>query len=90
MEAGIILSAVEAIGDYGAKIQSPLLAYGGYNLLCYTLFGILKTQPLTLVNSYWDGISNLFTMAMGFYMGERFTQTQYFGCLLITAGILML
>lgn len=26
MEAGIILSAVEAIGDYGAKIQSPLLS----------------------------------------------------------------
>ena len=88
--SGVVLTLTEFVGDYGAKIQSPLLAYSGYNLLSYELIGMLKNNPLSLVNAYWDGISNLMTLALGYFLGERLSDSQYFGAFLISAGLLLL
>lgn len=88
--AGIVLSFVEIIGDYGAKIRNPMLCFLGYNALAWTLYRLLASQTLTIVNANWDGISNVLTMALGFYMGERFTQQQYIGLAMITAGLFLL
>lgn len=88
--AGAILTATELVGDYGAKVDSIILAHGSYNLLAYELRMMLRTNSLSLVNANWDGISNLATMALGYYMGERLTTTQYVGAAMISAGIYLL
>lgn len=88
--AGLLLSVVEAVGDYAAKLQDAPLAYASYNSLAFILMHVLKRGSLTLVNSNWDGISNACTMAIGFAMGERFTETQYIGCILITIGLFLI
>ena len=90
LKAGIFLSLTEIIGDYGAKIQNPLLAYGGYMLLAHELLSFLKNESLVLVNANWDGISNICTMIMGMALGERFNQKQYMGLALITTGIFLI
>lgn len=90
IHAGVVLSLTELVGDYGAKIQNPVLTLFGYNLLALELLGFLKGGSLTLVNSNWDGISNVFTMVLGFLMGERFTDKQYLGLGLITMGLFLI
>lgn len=90
LNAGLILSFVEIIGDYGAKIRNPTICFVGYNALAWTLYRLLATQTLTLVNANWDGVSNILTMLLGMYMGERFTQRQYIGLAMITAGLFLI
>ena len=90
VQGGLVLTVIELFGDYGAKMQNPLLCYLGYNALAYTLLQLMKTQSLTLVNANWDGISNLFTMLLGFMLGERFQPRQYLGLGLVTAGLLLI
>lgn len=87
---GVILSLTELIGDYGAKIQNPLLAYAGYLLLASELLKFLRVGTLTMVNSNWDGISNVFTLILGYSLGERFTNKQYFGLVLISLGLFLI
>lgn len=91
MQTAISLTLLEGIGDYGSKIQNLPLTIGGYNLLALYLFKVMG-QPdatLTLVNSRWDGVSNLFTTFLGYMMGERFTERQYLGVALITLGLML-
>jgi uncharacterized membrane protein len=78
------------VGDYGAKMQNPVLAFAGYNMLALELLKFLRVGSLTLVNSNWDGISNVCTMLLGFAMGERFTQKQYLGLSMITIGLFLI
>ena len=87
----ILLTGVEAIGDYGAKIQNPLLTFGGYNLLAGTLFQALKTNPLALTNSWWDGVSNVMTLFIGlFIFGERITVREGIGAAFISLGLFLI
>lgn len=84
------LTLIELVADYGAKVQSPLLAYGGYNLLAWKLSSALERNSLILTNSYWDGLSNLMTTILGWSMGERPSAHQWLGILLIASGIFLL
>lgn len=88
--AGLILSLTEIVGDYGAKIQNPVITLIGYNVLGLELLNFLRVGSLTLVNANWDGISNVCTMLLGFAMGERFTQKQYLGLAMITIGLFLI
>ncbi len=90
LSQAFILTFIELVGDYGAKTQNPVLAYGGYNALAWKLTDGLKTNSLILTNSYWDAISNLMTVGLGMAMGERPSAGQAVGILLITAGMVML
>lgn len=89
-ESGLVLTLTEFVGDYGAKYQNDVMTFGGYNMLALELRQMLRNNPLSLVNAYWDGISNIMTMALGYFAGERLSPMQYSGALLITAGIFML
>lgn len=87
----ILLTGVEAVGDYGAKIQNPWMTFGGYNLLAVTLFQALKNNPLALTNSWWDGISNIMTLFLGLVVfGETITPREGFGAALITVGLFLI
>lgn len=90
LQAGIVLTLTEAVGDYGAKIDSVPLTFGGYNALAWELRGMLRNKPLALVNGYWDGISNVMTMALGYALGERLTTNQWIGAAMISAGLFLL
>lgn len=86
----ILLTGVEAIGDYGAKVQNPLLTFGGYNLLAGALFAALKSNPLSLTNTWWDGISNVMTLFIGVIVfGETLTSRQAIGAALVTLGLFL-
>lgn len=89
-QSGVILTLTEFVGDYGAKIQNDFMTFGGYNALAFELRGMLRNKPLSLVNAYWDGISNIMTMGLGYTMGERLTTEQYAGAFLISAGLFLL
>lgn len=92
MQAGVLLTAIELIGDYGAKIGNPIMCYGGYMVLAGTLMRLLYANglTLTLVNANWDAISNVATVIMGYALGERFTQRQYVGLALVSLGIFLI
>ena len=90
---GIVLSIIELVGDYGAKVQNLPLSLLGYNTLSIYLTSILGKSDgasLTLINSNWDGISNLMTMALGYAIGERFSTSQHIGLILISFGLFLL
>lgn len=86
----IQLTLIELIGDYGAKVDNPLLTYGGYNALGWKLTSALKNNSLILTNSYWDGLSNIMTTILGWSLGERPSANQWIGIILISAGIFVL
>lgn len=88
--AGALLTATEIVGDYGAKVDNAVLAHGSYNALAWELRTMLRKGSLSLVNANWDGISNLATLTLGYYMGERLTTQQYVGAALISVGIFLL
>ncbi len=88
-KTGIILSLTELVGDFGAKTNNALLAYGGYLLLATELLSFLRVGSLTMVNANWDGVSNLFTLLLGYLMGERFNRKQYLGLFLISFGLFL-
>ncbi len=90
LSQALSLTFIEFVGDYGAKVQNPLLAYGGYNALAWKLSDALKDNSLILTNSYWDAISNLMTVGLGMALGERPSGKQMAGIVLISAGIVLL
>lgn len=89
-QSGLVLSLTELVGDYGAKVRNTPLTLLSYNLLALELLGFLRTGSLTLVNGNWDAISNVFTFALGYLMGERFSEKQYLGLALISAGLFLI
>jgi hypothetical protein len=90
MEAAIKLSLIEIVGDYAAWKGMDVLAFGSYNLLCYTLIQCLQGGSLVLVNSNWDAISNILTTVLGILGGESFTSQQYLGLFMISFGLFLL
>lgn len=90
IKAAALLNAIELVGDYGGKTNNNVLLYGGYNTMAYVLHESMRTQPLGLVNAYWNAFSNLTVTMLGVYMGETYTTMQYAGIATIAAGIWML
>lgn len=91
LQAGVLLSLVETVGDYGAATQNPVLTAAGYNALAFTLYQSLKTNSLILTNSYWDATSNIATTLLGYIaLGERPSALQWVGIATISVGILIL
>lgn len=90
MRYGFELTLIEMVGDWGAKTQNKLVAFGGYNALAWRLTNALETGSLILTNSYWDAFSNVMTTFLGVAMGERPSNLQWLGVGLISGGILLL
>lgn len=92
IQAGLLLSAVEAIGDRAAKLEGPagapivIASYVGCALM---MPYFVERHPLALVNGFWDAISNVFTFGIGFYYGERLSTTQVVGLGLISVGFVL-
>lgn len=89
-EAGLTLTVIELFGDVAAKKQNLAVCLSSYLALGYSLFIFLKDKPLSLVNSNWDGISNIATLIIGIQMGERLTSTQLIGSVMISIGLFLI
>lgn len=87
LKAGFILTFIELFGDVAAKKQNLVVCLTSYIALGLTLFNFLKTQPLSLVNSNWDGLSNLATLGIGLSLGEQLTNKQMIGSVMISIGL---
>lgn len=90
IQGAALLTLIELVGDSGAKIGNPLMTYGGYNALGYTLTRLLKSNGLIVTNSLWDGLSNIMTTTLGLFFGEVPTFREWIGVILISAGIFAL
>lgn len=93
------LSLIEIVGDYGAKqfanlggIKNLGIGIAGYIGVFTMLIVSLQGSTLLMVNAAWDGISGLLNSIFAFFvLGERLDHwSQYFGILLIIAGIYLL
>ena len=94
-----LLSLSEIIGDFGFKNfartgKTSAFAQGslGYVAVIYFLITSLKQGNVLYVNGMWDGVSAILeTVAAFLILGERLSRpVEYFGLLLIIAGIFML
>ena len=90
LQGAALLTLIELVGDSGAKIGNPLMTYGGYNALGYTLTQLLKSNGLIITNSLWDGLSNVMTTTLGLFFGEVPTRWEWVGIALISTGIFVL
>jgi multidrug transporter EmrE-like cation transporter len=98
LQGGILLTLSEAIGDYALKKYAigGGLVFAAVGVLTYMgLSGILiwlfKTLGLAITNAYWDAMSNIMTMAMGYFIfNEVYTIKQWIGMFVVTAGILLI
>jgi multidrug transporter EmrE-like cation transporter len=96
-QTGLYLTGVELIGDvalrdYAKHNNTGSLAVGtaSYLSLEAILIQKLKNNKLSIVNGYWDGLSNIATMMAGIALGEELTTLQITGLLVISAGMFML
>jgi multidrug transporter EmrE-like cation transporter len=96
-KAGLFLTLTELLGDvnlreYAKTGSQSSLAIGtaSYIGLEALLVRYLKDNKLSIVNGYWDGISNVVTMVAGIALGESLSPLQITGLLMISAGLFML
>lgn len=95
--AGLGLALVELLGDASLKRYAIgqgwgwlVVGSGTYASLVAILVWSLKSHSLALTNGYWDSLSNIITMLAGLAMGEKLSERQIFGFLLVSTGILLL
>ena len=94
LQTGFYLSAVELIGDLSLRdyaknnnLNSLAIGTASYLGLEAILINKLRNNKLSIVNGYWDGISNVITMIAS---GDSLTPLQITGLLTISAGLFML
>lgn len=96
--AGTILTLVEGVGDFALKKY----AIGGaweflpvgvsiYVALAFTLVWLFKHVGFAILNATWDGLSNVFTMAVGYLVfKEVYTLREWAGMFMVTLGLVLI
>ena len=93
------ISLAEIVGDFGYKAYARTgsgtgFAQGtiGYVAVIYFLIQSLKKGNVLYVNGMWDGVSAVLESAAAYFLlGERLKRPiEYFGLIVIIAGIFML
>lgn len=93
----MLMTAIESVGDASLKQNAKTgdakffaLGQASYITQAYVLSLALKDNKLGITNAYWNGMTNITNTAIGMAMGESYTNWQFVGIGLITAGILLL
>jgi multidrug transporter EmrE-like cation transporter len=95
---GTLLTLVEGVGDYALKKYAiggtwaymPLgvITYVG---LAFTLIWLFKHTGFAILNATWDGLSNVFTMAVGYLVfKESYTVREWAGMVMVTLGLVLI
>lgn len=95
---GLILTLVEAVGDFSIKkyVQGSGLGFLGIGVGVYlSLVGLLvwlfKSLGLAITNSYWDATSNIISMVVGAcLLHETYTLKQWLGMALVGFGMFLI
>jgi multidrug transporter EmrE-like cation transporter len=94
-----VISGTEIVGDFALKKYADtgakaMLGLGltGYAGVVYFLIRALRKAPVMLVNSAWDGMSNIVeTLAALIILGERLSSpVQYLGLAMVGTGLVLL
>lgn len=95
---GILLTVVEALGDYALKKYaiggtSAFLGIGVgvYVILAGILAILFKHLGFAILNATWDGTSNLLTMLLGaFAFQETYTIREWLGMGSVAVGLFLI
>ena len=88
--AAAVLTAIECVGDTAAKLNYPAVTYLTYNALAYVLNDALPTMSMALTNSYWNAMTNVTHLAIGWYLGENLSTAQMTGIVLVAVGVYLM
>jgi multidrug transporter EmrE-like cation transporter len=96
--AGLLLTMVEAVGDFSIKkyVQGSGSGFLGVGIGVYlSLVGLLvwlfKTLGLAITNSYWDATSNIVSIFVGAcLLGESYTLKQWLGMAIVGFGMFLI
>jgi multidrug transporter EmrE-like cation transporter len=93
----LLMAGIESVGDASlkqyARSDDPkffVLGQISYFFIAYVFQLALRDNKLGVVNTYWNGMTNIGNTFIGMAMGETYTLYQLSGILLVTAGILMI
>lgn len=92
------MTLVESVGDFSLKKYALTnskgflsMGIGVYTILGGILGWLLKSNGIAIVNAFWDGTSNILTMAMGgLLFNETYTVRQWIGMAVVTIGIFLM
>ncbi len=95
---GLLLTLVEAIGDFSLKHYAIGGAWGFLTLgmavyvgLAGILVWLFRHMGLAIVNSYWDATSNIMTMVLGgIVFKESYTFQQWIGMAVVSLGLILI
>lgn len=95
---GTILTLLEGVGDFALKKYAIGGAWGFlplgvsiYAALAFTLTWFFKYTGFAILNATWDGLSNVFTMAVGYMVfKEVYSVREWFGMFLVTLGLVFI
>lgn len=66
------------------------LGFGIYGALAAILVWLFKTLGLAITNAYWDALSNVTGMAIGYFLlKESYTFRQWVGMFILTLGMFL-
>jgi multidrug transporter EmrE-like cation transporter len=92
---GTLLTLIEGVGDYALKKYAIGGAWGFlpvgvtiYVVLAFVLSWLFKTKGFAGLNATWDGLSNIFTMTVGYLVfKEVYSLREWSGMFMITLGL---
>lgn len=95
---GTILTLVEGVGDYALKKYAMGSAWGFlplgvsiYVVVAFILVWLFKHIGFAILNATWDGLSNVFTMAVGYLVfKEVYTIREWIGMAMVTVGLVLI
>ena len=95
---GTLLTLVEGIGDFALKKYAiggtwGFLPFGVtiYVVLAFLLTWLFKTSGFAILNATWDGLSNVFTMAVGYFVfKEVYSLREWAGMVMVTLGLVLI
>lgn len=95
---GTLLTLVEGVGDYALKkyaIGGPAtymsVGVSIYIGLAFILIWLFQHTKFAILNASWDGLSNVFTMAVGYLVfKESYSLREWAGMVLVTLGLVFI
>jgi multidrug transporter EmrE-like cation transporter len=95
---GTILTLVEGVGDFALKkyaIGGPTswlpVGVSLYVALAFILVWLFQHVGFAILNASWDGLSNVFTMAVGYLVfKEVYSVREWLGMAMITLGLVLM
>jgi multidrug transporter EmrE-like cation transporter len=96
--SGTLLSLVEAVGDYSLKRYATGagslffgVGFAIYGLLAVILSWTFQSNGMAIVNTFWDGTSNIVNMLVAaLLLKESYSFKQWLGMSIVSLGLFLI